>query len=103
MISHFIYLIPVYIYQLRTDPDPIDDQHNALKSFCEILEAILRKGLKREYNICNEFGYLIKSELQIKAQSVCLTKDFFLPRFDSLVGFIPCIKQSYANRSGKSK
>ncbi|KAK2161194.1 hypothetical protein LSH36_120g12001 [Paralvinella palmiformis] len=39
--------LKVYIYQLRTDPDPIDDQHNALKSFCEILEAILRKGLKQ--------------------------------------------------------
>ena len=46
----FLYFIAAFVLEFRTvDTDkPVTDQHRCLETFCETLEAILRKGIKRK-------------------------------------------------------
>jgi len=40
-----------FIVKLRTDPDPIHDDHCCLQAFCETIETIFRKGLKQSASL----------------------------------------------------
>ncbi len=56
-----------YIYKLRTNPDPIQDDDQDLQCFCQTLECIFRKGLKRKMKKKIYHIYLLTKQRNLPA------------------------------------